>query len=121
MKKYPKAIWPYSPYYVAWDLLFCSWQIWLNPETMKITEWWIGEETIQVIKNIEWVLKENWLELKDIVKTTIFLEKISDFKIVNEIYWQYFLNKPARSTIWISQLPLWAKVEIEVIAFIKKK
>lgn len=113
---YPKAIWPYSPYYIAWNLIFCSGQIWLNPDNMEIVPWWIKEETKQVIKNIAWILEENNLWLKDIVKTTIFLQNIDDFKIVNEIYGEYFSHKPARSTIEVSKLPLGALVEIEVIA-----
>lgn len=116
IKKYPQAVWPYSPYYKAWDLLFCSWQIWLIPETMNLVEWWIKEETYQVIKNILWILEENWLDIKNIIKTTIYLDDIKDFKIVNEIYWEYFSHKPARSTVEVSKLPLNAKIEIEVIA-----
>lgn len=118
LPKYPKAVWPYSPYYKAWNLLFCSWQIGLDPETMKIVEWWTTEETLQVIRNISWVLRENWLDFENVVKTTIFLTDIDDFKLVNEIYWEYFSHKPARSTIEVSKLPLWAKVEIEVVAML---
>ena len=117
--KYPKAVWPYSPYYKTWNLVFCSGQIGLIPETMEIIKWWIEAETRQVLKNIYWVLEENWLEFKDVVKTTIFLVNIEDFKKVNEIYWEAFSHKPARSTIAVKELPLWALVEIEVIAEIK--
>jgi 2-iminobutanoate/2-iminopropanoate deaminase len=114
--KYPKAVWPYSPYYKAGNFIFCSGQIGLNPETMEIVKWWVEEETKQVISNISWVLEENWLSLKNIVKTTIFLKNINDFWKVNEIYWEYFSHKPARSTVEVANLPLWALVEIEVIA-----
>jgi len=113
---YPKAVWPYSPYYTAWDLIFCSGQIGLIPEKMEIISWWITEETIQVLKNIAWILKENNLWLESVVKTTIYLQNIEDFKIVNEIYWEYFAHKPARSTVEVAKLPLGALVEIEVIA-----
>jgi len=114
--KYPKAVGPYSPYYKSWNLLFCSGQIWLNPETMKIIDGWIKEETKQIISNIFWILEENNLNFKNIVKTTIFLQDMNDFNIVNEIYAQYFINKPARSTIEVAKLPLWALIEIEIIA-----
>lgn len=114
--KYPKAVGPYSPYYKAWELLFCSGQIWLIPETSKIIEWWIENETLQVLENIFWVLTENNLDFKDVVKTTIYLNNMDDFKKVNEIYAESFFHKPARSTIEVSKLPLWALVEIEVIA-----
>jgi len=113
---YPKAVGPYNPYYKAWNTLYCSGQIGLIPETMKIIDWWIEAETKQVISNISWVLQENWLDFSNVVKTTIYLTNMWDFKKVNEIYGKYFSYKPARSTIAVKELPLWALVEIEVIA-----
>ena len=112
----PEAIWPYSKAYFAWDLLFTSWQIWFDPKTMKIVEWWIESETKQVCRNLSYLLEENWLSLKDVVKTTIFLKNINDFEKVNNIYKNYFILKPARSTIEVSRLPKDALIEIEVIA-----
>jgi 2-iminobutanoate/2-iminopropanoate deaminase len=114
--KYPVPVWPYSPYFRAWNILFCSWQVWINPEKSLLVEWWIEEETHQVIRNISWVLEENNLTLEDVVKTTIYLKNISDFSKVNNIYWKFFAHRPARTTIEVSNLPLWALIEIEVIA-----
>jgi len=116
---YPEAVGPYSPYYKAWNTLYCSGQIGLIPETGKIIEWWVEPETEQLLKNIDWVLKENWLKATDVVKTTIFLDNMDDFKKVNAIYAEYFLHKPARSTVAVKTLPLWALVEVEVIAIFK--
>ena len=112
----PKAIWPYSVAYKAWDLLFCSGQIPLNPKTLELVEWWIREQTIQVCRNIWEVLREYWLAMKDVVKTTIFLANMDNFAEVNDIYKDYFIMKPARSTVEVSKLPKWALLEIEVIA-----
>ena len=114
-KKAPKAIWPYSQAILAWNTLYSSWQIGLDPQTMKLVEW-IENQTHQVCKNLKAVVEEAWFKLENIVKTTIYLANIDDFKIVNEIYWQYFSHKPARSTIQVAKLPLWALVEIEVVA-----
>jgi 2-iminobutanoate/2-iminopropanoate deaminase len=116
VSKAPVAIWPYSKAYFAGDLLFCSWQIAFDANTMKLVEWWIEAETKQVCRNIWYLLEENWLSLKDVVKTTIFLKNIEDFDKVNEIYKNYFILKPARSTIEVSKLPKNALIEIEVIA-----
>ena len=116
VSKAPAAIWPYSKAYFAWDLLFCSWQIALDPNTMELVKWWIENETKQVCRNISHLLKENWLSLKDVVKTTVFLKNIDDFNIFNNIYKNYFILKPARSTVEVSKLPKWALIEIEVIA-----
>ncbi len=112
----PKACWAYSQAIKTWNLIFCAGQIWLDPLTDKLVEWWTKNEALQVMKNISEVLKEADLHISDVVKTTIFLADIGDWAIVNEVYWEYFSHKPARSTVAVSWLPAWAKVEIEVIA-----
>jgi len=113
--KAPKAIWPYSQAILVWNILYSSWQIGLNPQTMELVEG-IENQTHQVCKNLKEVLNEAWFDLENVVKTTIFLANIEDFKKVNEIYGQYFSHKPARSTVEVAKLPLWALVEIEVVA-----
>jgi 2-iminobutanoate/2-iminopropanoate deaminase len=117
----PKAIWPYSLTYKAWNLIFCSWQIAIDPQTMQLVTWWIENETIQVCRNIKSILWDLWIWLKDVVKTTIFLKNIWDFEKVNNIYKDYFILKPARSTVEVSNLPRWALIEIEVIALNSEK
>jgi len=113
--KAPKAIWPYSQAVLVWNILYSSWQIGLNPQTMELVEW-IENQTHQVCKNLKEVLNKAWFDLENVVKTTIFLSNIEDFSKVNEIYGQYFSHKPARSTVEVAKLPLWALVEIEVVA-----
>jgi len=112
----PQAIWPYSQAMKIWNTLYSSWQIALDPATMKVIEWWITEQTEQVCRNLWEVLKEAWMNYKDVVKTTIFLDNMDDFKLVNDVYAKYFSHKPARSTVEVSKLPLWVLVEIEVVA-----
>lgn len=114
--KAPKAIWPYSQAVEIDWLLYSSGQIAINPETNEF-EWWdIESQTHRVCKNLGWVLKEAGLDYQNVVKTTIFLDNLDDFSKVNNIYWEYFSHKPARSTVEVSKLPLWALIEIEVIA-----
>ena len=115
----PKAIWPYSKTFKSWNLIFCSGQIALDPETMKLIEWWVEKQTEQICRNLEAVLKEHQIWLKNVIKTTIFLKNIKDFEKVNEIYKNYFILKPARSTIEVSNLPKKALIEIEAIAEVK--
>ncbi|NDK07692.1 hypothetical protein EOM39_00425 [Candidatus Gracilibacteria bacterium] len=116
MGNYPKAVGPYSPYIKSGNLLFCSGQIGINPESGKLVEGSIDEETKQVINNIKGVLSENGLDLTNVIKTIIFLDDMNNFTKVNEIYGEYFITKPARSTVEVSKLPVGAKIEIEVIA-----
>lgn len=94
-------------------MVFCSWQIWLK--NWKLISDNIEEQTEQVCLNIKAVLKQAWLSLENVVKTTIYLTDIEDFPKVNKIYWKFFAHKPARSTVQVSALPMGAKIEIEVI------
>jgi len=112
----PEAVWPYSQAIKVWSFVFCSWQIALDPKTMKLIDWGIEEQAHQICRNISNVLKASDLSLENVVKTTIFLTNMEDFSLVNQIYWDYFSHKPARSTVEVSKLPLEAMIEIEVIA-----
>ncbi len=114
--KAPKAIWPYSQGIIVNGFLYSSGQIAINPETNEF-EWWdIKKETKMVCENLKAILENANLWLKNVIKTTIFLQDLSDFEIVNEIYGKYFSHKPARSTVEVAKLPKNALVEIEVIA-----
>jgi len=119
-EKAPKAIGPYSQAVKIGDLLFISGQVPLNPETMKIESQNIEEQTIQVFKNIEAILKSENLEFENIVKMTVLLKDINDFSKVNTIYAKYFeKDYPARAAYEVANLPLNAKIEIESIAYYK--
>jgi len=115
--KAPKAIGPYSQAIVAGNLVFCSGQIPINPETMKIEAVTVEEQTRQVLENITQVLATVGLSLSQIVKTTVFLKNMADFPRMNGVYTEVFNgHRPARSTVEISRLPMDALVEIECIA-----
>ena len=114
--KAPNAVWPYSQAIKTWNFLYTSWQIGINPTINNIVEWWAEAQIKQVCENLWAVLNEAWLQYSDVIKTTIFLDNMNDFLIINKIYWEYFSHYPARSTVEVSKLPLWALVEIEVIA-----
>ena len=112
----PAAVGPYSHAARSGDFIFCSGQIPLDPETMKIVEGGIEAQTKQVFENIRAVLATSGATLNDVVKTTIFLTDMGDFPTVNGIYADNFGDhKPARSTIEVAGLPLGAAVEIECI------
>jgi len=113
----PAAIGPYCHAVKTGNLVFCSGQTPLDPETMKIVGDTIEQQTKQVLSNISFVLKGLGLDLKDIVKTTVFLKSMDDFKGMNGVYAEMFDgHTPARSAIAVKQNPLDAMVEIECIA-----
>ena len=114
--KAPAAIGPYSQAVVAGDLIFTSGQIPLNPETGILEGNNITEQTHRVCKNLEAVLTAAGASLQSAVKTVCFLANMSDFAAFNEVYAQYFTEKPARSCVAVKDLPKGALVEVEVIA-----
>jgi 2-iminobutanoate/2-iminopropanoate deaminase len=113
----PKAIGPYSQS-VASGAIFCTaGQVPIDPETSKLVEGQIGEQTEQVMKNLTAILESAGLELSDVVKTTVYLTTMADFRGMNEVYAKHFSEPyPARSTVAVVELPMGALVEIDVMA-----
>lgn len=115
-EKAPKAVGPYSQAVRTGNLIYCSGQIPLDPETGKIVGSNIEEQAQRVIDNIKLLLGGAGLGLNNIVKTTVFLTDLGNFQGMNKIYSAAFGDhKPARSTIGVKQLPMDALVEIECI------
>ncbi|MBR5528435.1 MAG: RidA family protein [Clostridia bacterium] len=114
--KAPAAIGPYSQAVVVGNLIFTSGQIPLNPETGILEGENITEQTHRVCKNLEAVLSAAGGSMKSAVKTVCFLSNMSDFGAFNEVYAQYFTEKPARSCVAVKDLPKGALVEVEVVA-----
>lgn len=114
--KAPAAIGPYSQAVVTGNLIFTSGQIPLNPETGGIDGENITEQTHRVCRNLEAVLSSAGGSLKSAVKTMCFLRNMEDFAEFNNVYSQYFTEKPARSCVAVKDLPKGALVEVEVIA-----
>ena len=116
-EKAPAAIGPYSQAIQTGNLLFCSGQIPLDPQTGEIVAGDIRGQAEQVMKNISAVLSAAGAGFNDVVKVTIFLVEMKDFGVVNEVYGSYFSDhKPARSTVAVRELPRGVLLEIEVIA-----
>eukprot|EP00897_Mesotaenium_endlicherianum_P000099 jgi/Mesen1/1008/ME000120S00162 len=120
--KAPAALGPYSQAIQANGFLFVSGVLGLVPETMKFGADTVEVQAEQLMKNMGEILKAGGADYDTVVKTTIMLADLGDFKTVNEIYGKYFPSPaPARSTYQVAALPLSAKVEIEVIALVKSK
>lgn len=112
----PQAIGPYSQAVIYGDLVLTSGQIPLTVEGTLI-EGGIEEQTHQVFRNLQAVLKEAGSSLDQVLKATVFLKDMNQFAQVNEIYESYFgSHKPARSTVEVARLPKDVFVEIELIA-----
>ncbi|MFD0618129.1 RidA family protein [Paenibacillus sp. GCM10027629] len=116
----PGAIGPYSQAAKIGNLVFVSGQLPINPQTNEMPES-VEEQAKQSLENVKAILEAAGCNLKNVVKTVIFLKDMNTFAKVNEVYSSYFEgNYPARSTIEVARLPKDALVEIEVTAFIEE-
>ncbi len=114
--KAPQAIGPYSQAVKLGDFVYLSGQLPVDPLTGEIVAGNIMEQTYQVFANIEAVLEAMNLELRHILKMTVFMSDLSDFEEMNQIYATLMSDPyPARSTIQVARLPKDAKIEIECV------
>ena len=121
-KKAPAAVGPYSQAVKVGKLVYTAGQIPLDPETGKMIEGDVQAQTERSLLNLQAVLKAAGSSLKNVVKTTVFLQDMADFGAMNEVYGRFFTKKPpARSAVEVAALPLGAQVEIEAVALVKKK
>ena len=113
----PKAIGPYCHATQVGNLIFCSGQTPLDPQTMSLVGSTIEQQTEQALNNLAVVLNGLGLSLQNVAKTTVFLKDMADFQGMNAVYARMFgTHRPARTTIAVRQNPLDALVEIECIA-----
>lgn len=114
----PVPIGPYNQAIKVNDILYVSGQIGIDPKTMVFINESIEKETEQVMQNLSAVLKAARMNFEDVIKTTIFLDNMSNFQKVNDVYGSHFDENiaPARETVAVKTLPKNAKVEISVIA-----
>ena len=113
----PEPIGPYSQAVLAGDTLYLSGQIAIDKSSGQIINDTIENETGQVMKNLQEVLKISGMDFSNVVKCTIFLKDMNNFPKVNDVYGQYFVqNPPARETVEVSRLPKDVNVEISCIA-----
>jgi 2-iminobutanoate/2-iminopropanoate deaminase len=114
----PKAAGPYSAGVRYGNLVFCSGQLGIDPDTGKLVE---GAEaqTRQALANLRAILDAAGSSLGNVIKTTVFLKNMADFPTMNAIYAETFgENRPARSTVEVARIALDALVEIEAIAHV---
>lgn len=113
----PAALGPYSQAIDTGDLVFVAGQVAIDPSTGKIEVDDIASQTRQALENVKAILAAADLGMQSVVKATVFLQSMDDFKAMNAVYAEFFAeDPPARAAIEVAGLPLGAGVEIEVIA-----
>jgi 2-iminobutanoate/2-iminopropanoate deaminase len=117
--KAPKALGPYSAGVSTGCMVFTAGQVGIDPAIGKIVDGGIQAQTRQVFKNLQAILEAAGTSLDQIVKTTVFLQDMGEFALMNEVYASFFTEKfPARSTFQVVALPAGAAVEIEAVALL---
>lgn len=117
----PQAPAPSGPYAQAikvGPLLFVSGQLPFDPTGQRISGG-AGKETERCLENLKAVLEAAGASMEHVVKVTVYMVDLGDFKFMNQTYEKYFpANPPARSTVQVSKLPKDVHVEIDAIAVI---
>ena len=112
----PAAVGPYSHAVRSGGLLFCSGQTPLDPQTGKLVEGSVGDQTRRCLENLQVVCAAAGATLADAVRLGVYVTDMSTFAEVNAAYATFFgEGPPARSTIGVASLPLGAAVEIDAI------
>src|SRR6202171_3745539 len=107
---------PFSSAVKAGPFVFVSGQVAMG-DNGEIVPGGIEAQTRQTLKNVERALALAGCALKDVVKSTVWLDDAREFWTFNRVYAEFFPdNKPARSTTQAT-LMIDAKVEIEVVAY----
>ena len=113
----PAPIGPYSQAILINGMLFVSGQVAIDPDTNETVVHDIRAETERVMANVKAILDHAGFQFRHVVKSSIFLSDMNNFKDVNDVYGAYFASDPpARETVQVSRLPKDANVEISVIA-----
>ena len=116
-KAAPTAIGPYSQAVRAGDMLFLAGQIAINPDTDTFVKGGIEEQTRQVLKNIQYVLKAAGFSMADITVCQVFLSDLNNYSAMNAVYASFFQKTfPARAAVEVARLPKDALIEIMATA-----
>ena len=116
----PAPIGPYNQAVLSGNTLYISGQTPIDPSTGNLVSGSIEKETLQVMKNIEAILTAAGATFESVVKASIFVKDMHQFKAINGVYGSFFnaATAPARETIEVANLPMFVNVEISMIAVI---
>ena len=113
----PQPIGPYSQATMVDGFLFVSGQGAIDPRSGQVVGSEIETQTRQTLTNVRNIVEASGLSLLDIVKVSIFLKDMSDFKKMNEVYKSFFTQNPPSRTTVETRLPLPNMlIEIDAIA-----
>ena len=108
----------YSHAVRAGDFLYVTGQLGVDPATNTLAPGGAAEQTKQIMRNLEVVLRGAGTSIERAVMARIYLINFAvDYPAVNKVYASYFKEGayPARTTVGVTNLALSASVEIDLI------
>jgi len=113
----PAAVGPYSHAVRTGELLFCSGQIPLDPDSGELVGAGAAEQAVRCLMNLEAVCSAAGTSLQRALRLTVYMTDLGEFASVNEAYGEFFAGgePPARVAIGVAALPKGAQVEIDAI------
>ncbi|MEA2507702.1 MAG: 2-iminobutanoate/2-iminopropanoate deaminase [Actinomycetota bacterium] len=113
----PAAVGPYSQAVSSGELVFCSGQIPLDPQTGDLVTGSIAAQTRRCMQNLAAVLEAAGSSLANVVQVRALLTNIDDYAEFNEAYAEFVGSEPpARAAFAVAGLPRGAGIEIECVA-----
>lgn len=107
----------YSKFRRSGDFIFVSGQTGFNPDDRTIGDT-VEEQTGQTLKNVKAILKEAGASMNDVVKCSVFLKDMAEFRQMNSIYVTFFDDPPpTRTTVGAPLSSPKMKVEIDAVAY----
>jgi len=101
---------PYSPALKIGDFVFTAGQL---PDDSQAD---MKAQTRQALDKIKALLEAAGSSLNSVVKCTVYITNMDEFASMNEVYGEYFKDKPpARTTVQVSRLARNARIEIDAI------
>ena len=120
--KAPNPIGPFSQAVTVENWVFVSGMGGLDPKTGKVIGPGLKEQTIQAMENVKAILEAAGSNYGDVVKAVVYLTKMADYPVVNEIYASYMGKMlPARCCVAVSELPADEIMKLDVIAYKENK
>jgi 2-iminobutanoate/2-iminopropanoate deaminase len=116
----PQPAGHYSQAIVHNDIVYVSGQLPIVPETGEKILGPIEAQTAQVLRNLSAVLKAAKSDLNRVLKTTVYVSDISLWDKVNAVYKEFFgKHRPARAVVPTRELHFGFQIEIEAIAAVQ--
>lgn len=113
--KAPQPVGPYSQAIVHKGVVYVAGQGPTNVETGETPDS-PGEQTRQVLKNIQAILEAAGTSMANVLRTNVYLKDRYDFAEMNAVYAEFFPNEPPARTTVEAHPPVNIRVEIDCIA-----